>query len=414
MRIVIIMPTYNERENIGRMVDVLGKVEFPKIKNHDMHLLVVDGNSPDGSGDLVKTAEKKNRNVHLLTEKQKRGLGWAYIDGMKYAISELKADAVIEMDADFQHDPADIRRLVAAMDEGADVVIGARYIKGGSVPKEWELYRKILSWGGNIFARTVLFQRNLHDLTTGFRLTKTKFLKQVALDDLLGKKAFAYKMHLTMELSKLGAKIVEIPIAFLPRKREKSKLRFKETIDSLFLVLVLRVKYSIRFFKFAVVGAIGFAINAIMLEVFRGMDWTVEISNYFLFNNFPIGIFHQPAAWAAAVAAEVAIFSNYNLDNYWTFRDVRVRVRRNPLAYFLKFLQFNLTSIGAVIIQFLVIGFGVISFGDTRQVRISFLIIAVVLLIIPYNYTIYNLFIWKRWNNIPWLRWIQNNENSQI
>lgn len=411
MRIVIIMPTYNERENISRMVDVLLKIEFPKIKNHEMHLLVVDGNSPDGSGDLVKSVEKKYPNLHLLTEKEKRGLGWAYIDGMKYAISQLEADVVIEMDADFQHNPTDVKRLVAAMDAGADVVIGARYIKGGSVPKEWELYRKILSWGGNLFARTVLLQRNLHDLTTGFRLTKTKFLRQVDLDNLLGKKAFAYKMHLTMELLRLGAKIVEIPIAFLPRKREKSKLRFKETIDSLFLVIVLRIKYSIRFFKFAVVGFTGFIVNAVMLEVFRGMDWTASISNYFLFSNFPVGIFHQPSAWAAAASAELSIFWNYNLDNYWTFRDVRVRARKNPFNYFTKLLQFNLTSIGAVIIQFLVIGLGVIIFGDTRFVRITFLVIAIGALIIPYNYTVYNLFIWKRWKDVPWLRWLQGNEN---
>ncbi len=407
MRIVIVMPTYNERQNIEQMIEVLFKEEFPKINGHEMHLLIVDGNSPDGTGEAAKKGESKYENLHLLTEKGKRGLGWAYIDGMKYAIGELRADAVIEMDADFQHNPQDIKRLLEAMDAGADVVIGARYIKGGSVPKEWELYRKILSWGGNLFARTVLLQRNLHDLTTGFRLTKTKFLKQVDLDNLLGKKAFAYKMHLTMELQRLEAKIVEIPIAFLPRKKEKSKLRFKETIDSLFLVLVLRVKYSIRFFKFAVVGGIGFIINATMLEVFRNMDWTMSISNYFLFNNFPAGIFHQPSAWAAAASAELSIFSNYNLDNYWTFSDVRVKARKNPFNYFLKFLQFNLTSIGAVIIQFLVIGLGVIIFGDTRFVRIGFLVIAVGALIIPYNYTIYNLFIWKRWSDIPWLRWLQ-------
>ena len=326
---------------------------------------------------------------------------------MKYAIGKLGADAVIEMDADFQHNPADVKRLVGAMDDGGDVVIGARYIKGGSVPKEWALYRKLLSWGGNIFARVVLLQRNLHDLTTGFRLTKTKFLKDVALDNLLGKKAFAYKMHLTMELLRLGAKIVEVPIAFLPRKKEKSKFSMKETIDTLRLVVVLRIKYSIRFFKFAVVGGIGFTINAVMLEVFRGMNWTTTVSNYFLLNNFPIGIFHQPAAWAAAAAAEIAIFSNYNLDNYWTFKDVRVRARKNPFSYFAKLIQFNLTSIGAVIIQFSVIGLGVILFGDIRLVRISFLVFAVGALIIPYNYTVYNLFIWKRWKNILWLNWLQ-------
>lgn len=405
-KIVVIMPTYNERENIGRMIDVLFEEEFLKISQHEMHLLVVDDNSPDGTGNIVKEKQSKFKNLHLL-EGEKQGLGFAYIRGMKYAMQKLAADAVMEMDADFQHNPADVKRLIEKMDEGADVVIGARYIKGGSVPREWAFYRKFLSWGGNLFVRAVLLQRHLHDLTTGFRLTKTKFLKQVELDSLLGKKAFAYKMHLTMELLRLGANIVEIPIAFLPRKREKSKLRLRETLDTFLLVVVLRIKYSIRFFKFATVGTIGFIINATTLELFRRMGWTQMIASYFLSINFPIGVFYQPSAWAAAAAAEVAIFSNFNLDNYWTFRDVRVRASRNLLRYALKFLQFNLTSAGAVIIQFLVVGLGVILFGDTRIVRITFLIIAVVALIIPYNYTIYNLFIWKRWRDIPWLRWLQ-------
>lgn len=409
MKIVVIMPTYNERENIGRMIDVLFEDEFPKISvsgKYDMHLLVVDDSSPDGTGEIVRLASKKHKNLHLLTG-QKEGLGFAYIRGMKYAMNELGADAVIEMDADFQHNPEDVKRFVLAMSEGADVVIGARYISGGSVPKEWEWYRKFLSWGGNLFIRVILLKLQLHDLTTGFRLTKTKFLKMVDLDNLLGKKNFAYKMHLTMELFRLGAKITEIPIAFLPRKREESKFSLNETIASLVLVILLRVKYSARFFKFATVGFIGFMINAVMLEVFRGTPLTVELAKFFHLTNFPIGVFREPSAWAAAAAAEVAIFSNFNLDNYWTFRDVRVRASRNPIRYLLKFFQFNLTSIGAVIIQFSVIGAGVILFGDTRLVRQLSLVFAVGALIIPYNYTIYNLFIWRRWRSIPWLSRLQ-------
>lgn len=403
MKIVIIMPTYNERENIGRMIETLLNEEFAKIKGHEMHLLVVDDNSPDGTGKIVQEEQSKYKNLHLLTG-EKQGLGYAYIRGMKHAMKELKADVVVEMDADFQHNPADVKRLVEKMDDGADVVIGARYIKGGSVPKEWAIYRKFLSWGGNLFIRLVLFKPQLHDLTTGFRLTKTKFLKAVDLDDLLGKKNFAYKMHLTIELLRLGAKIFEIPISFLPRKKEKSKFSLNETLASLALVLILRAKYSVRFLKFATVGFTGFIINATMLELFRTAGFSVTLANFFSSLNFPIGIFSQPSAWAAAAAAEVAIFSNFNLDNLWTFGDVRI----TPLSprYFLKFLQFNLTSIGAVIIQFAVIGTGVILFGDTRVVRQIFLVIAVGAFILPYNYTMYNLIIWKRWK-IPWLRWLQ-------
>lgn len=403
MKIVVIMPTYNERENIGRMVDVLFGEEFPKIENHEMHLLVVDDNSPDGTAKIVKEKQSKFNNLHLLTG-EKQGLGFAYIRGMKHAMQKLAADVVIEMDADFQHNPADVKRLVAAMDERADVVIGARYIPGGSVPKEWAIYRKFLSWGGNIFIRLVLAKPQLHDLTTGFRLTKTAFLSKVNLDDLLGKKNFAYKMHLTMELLRFGARIAEIPIAFLPRRKEKSKFSLNETIASLALVLILRAKYSARFLKFGTVGFIGFVINATMLELFRRAGFTVSLASFFDSINFPIGIFSQPSAWAAAAAAEVAIFSNFNLDNLWTFRDVRI----TPLSprYFIKFFQFNLTSIGAVIIEFLVIGLGVMFFGDTRLVRQISLVVAVGAFILPYNYTMYNVIIWKRWR-VPGLRWLQ-------
>lgn len=400
------MPTYNERENIGRMIKVLFQEEFPQIKDHQMHLLVVDDNSPDGTGKIVQEKQAKFKNLHLLTG-DKEGLGFAYIRGMKYAMDKLKADVVFEMDADFQHNPRDIKRMVSAIDRGADVVIGSRYVKGGSVPKEWELYRKFVSWAGNLVARTILLAPDIHDITTGFRATKTEYLRKIDLNTLMAKESFAYKMDLVFQLRKLRAKIVEVPISFLPREKEISKFSSKETITTFKVVVLLRLKASERFFKFAIVGFIGFIINAVMLEIFRGIEFTVVLANFFSSIKFPIGIFSQPSAWAAAAAAEVAIFSNYNFDNYWTFKDVRIRVSKNTLRYLLKFVQFNLTSIGAVIIQFLVIGLGVTIFGDTRIVRQLSLVFAVGALIIPYNYTIYNLFIWKRWKNIVWLGWIQ-------
>lgn len=403
MRIVVIMPTYNERKNIGRMVDVLFKEEFPKITRHEMNLLVVDDNSPDRTGEVVRGKMAKYKNLHLLVG-QKQGLGYAYIRGMKYAMEELKADAVIEMDADFQHNPADVKRLVKALDGGADVAIGARYVKGGSIPKEWAFYRKLLSWGGNLLARAILFLPNIHDVSTGFRITKTSFLQKIDLDSLLAKESFAYKFHLLFLLNKMSAKIAEVPIAFLPRKREVSKFPAKEALVSLKIVFLLRVWESARFLKFVTVGSIGFIINATALEIFRRMAWSVTIANFFSAAGFPLGVFHQPSAWSAAAAAELAIFSNFNLDNLWTFGDMRIT---NPLRFIIKFLQFNLTSIGAVIIQFLVIGTGVIFFGDTRTVRLIFLVVAVAFFIVPYNWTMYNVIIWKRWK-IPWLRWLQN------
>src|SRR3989344_777254 len=185
-KIVVVMPSYNEKDNISRMIEELVDQEFPKITGVQMHLLVVDGNSPDGTGDVVKNAAKTRKNLHLFLEPEKRGLGMAYVSGFKYAISELDADAVMEMDADCQHPPRFVKPMVEAYLNGADYVIGSRYIPGGSVPKEWALFRKAVSFTGNLFIRLVLLKPRIHDLTTGFRLTRVKgVLDQIDLDNLM-------------------------------------------------------------------------------------------------------------------------------------------------------------------------------------------------------------------------------------
>ncbi len=228
MNIVIAMPTYNEAENIGRMIDVLMKDVFPKIKNHKMMLLVIDDKSPDGTGEIVK----KHKEVFLL-EENKEGLGMAYARGFKYAINKLKADAVMEMDADFQHDPDDIPRFVAEFDKGADYIIGSRYISGGSIPKDWGFKRKFLSVGGNLFARTTLWMWNIHDFTTGFRLARVKgFLDKMNFDKVFSK-SYAYKIRLLYEMKKRGAKIKEIPITFANREKGWSKMDADDFFESL-------------------------------------------------------------------------------------------------------------------------------------------------------------------------------------
>ena len=144
LRVVIILPTYNERENIGNLIDAL-QAQFETLP-HDMQILVVDDSSPDGTADVVRMKQASSSNVHLLMG-QKSGLGAAYIRGMMHAMDQLGADAVFEMDADFSHKPEDVPRLMAALDAGADFVIGSRYVKGGSIPEKWGLLRRMNSWG---------------------------------------------------------------------------------------------------------------------------------------------------------------------------------------------------------------------------------------------------------------------------
>ena len=370
------MPSYNEAENIGRMIDELVDKEFPKIGKAEMHLLIVDDNSPDGTGNVVKRAMKSRQNLHLLTG-MKKGLGWAYIRGMKYALAKLKADAVMEMDADFQHPPRFVKPMVEAYLAGADYVIGSRYIPGGSVPKQWAASRKAISYFGNLFIRLVLLKPRLHDLTTGFRLTKVKgVLDKIELDNLMEKERFAYKVDLLYQSIKNAKKTVEVPLEFASRTQEKSKFNPKEMIATFKVAIILGIRDKKRFIKFGVVGFTGFIVNFTFIRVFRSLG------------------LQEVLVWL--FATELAIINNYTINNIWTFKEAKIAGFKNTVV---KFLQFNLTSAGALAIQSFFGPLGVKLVGE----RFDWLVLAtvIVILVLPYNYLMYNAVIWKTWK-LPW------------
>jgi len=376
-KVFIVMPAYNEAENITKMVDELFDVEFPKIEGAEIHLLIVDDFSPDGTGDIVKEKMKKYANLHIL-QKEKEGLGWAYIRGFQYAIEKLGADAVMEMDADFQHPPRFVKPMVDAYLAGADYAIGSRYIKGGSVPKEWAMSRKAVSFFGNLFIRLVLVKPKLHDLTTGFRLTRVKgVLDKIDLNNLMEPTRFAYKVDLLYQSVKNSKKVVEVPLEFAPRVLEKSKFNPKEMIATFRVAIILGIKDKIRFIKFGTVGFLGFMVNFLFIRVFRGMA------------------FPETLVWL--FATELAIINNYVLNNIWTFKEAKIAGIKNTVY---KFIQFNVTSAGALAIQSIFGPIGVRLIGE----RFDWLVLAlvVVLMVLPYNYLMYNLVIWKTWK-LPFL-----------
>lgn len=379
------MPTYMEKDNIGKMIVELFEKQFPKIPA-TMHLLVVndlasDGKSDDGTGDVVRKYLKKYKNLHLIEDK-KQGLGWAYIRGMKYAINKLKADAVVEMDADFQHPPRFVKPMVEAYLSGADYVIGSRYIKGGSVPQEWEVTRKAISFLGNLFIRVVLVKPSIHDLTTGFRLTKVKgVLNKINLDKLMEPERFAYKVDLLYQSIKNAKQTVEVPLEFASRTEEISKFSMKEMISTFKVAIILGIKDKERFIKYGMVGFVGYVINATGLFLISragAPEW---------------------AAWAGST--ELAIISNFILNNIWTFKEEKIS---GISMITKKFIQFNTASLGALLIQTVAGTIGVSIFGaEYRQLLLPFII---AFLVIPYNYFMYNVFIWKTWK-IPALSKIQ-------
>ncbi len=244
MKIVVIIPTYNECESIASLIEAL-ELEFKSILKHFMYILIVDGNSPDGTAEAVREKIKKYSNIELLIESEKRGLGVAYINGMNYAISNMKADAFIEFDGDFQHDPKDIKRLIVELDNGYDYVIGSRYMQGGEVPKAWGMHRKILSKFGSLFIKYMLWLKT-NDNTSGLKLTRiVGFANKLPLsEDKIFSRRHAYKVHLLYCMTKLGAKIKEIPIKFLERETGNSKSTvedIKETLRVVFRLFFERI-----------------------------------------------------------------------------------------------------------------------------------------------------------------------------
>ena len=293
---VIILPTYNERDNIGRMIDALQGQSLGS--GHELHILIVDDSSPDGTADVVRMKQAAYPNVHLLLG-QKAGLGAAYIRGMVHAMDQLHADVVFEMDADFSHKPEDVPRLMAAIDQGADFVIGSRYVKGGSIPKEWGLMRRLNSLGGNMVGRYIAGLYRIHDCTAGFRAIKTSLLRKVEFDE-LRVQGYAFQVALLHEAVSLGAKIEEVPVDFIDRTAGESKLGISDIIEFIVNAWWIRLHSSKTFIKFAVVGLSGVIVN---LGIFT-LLLQANVNKYI----------------ASPISIEVSIITNFLLNNYWTFR----------------------------------------------------------------------------------------------
>jgi len=227
---VVVIPTYNEVENVRKLIPVLFRRIFPEIRNWRLAALIVDGNSPDGTGAAVRGFLKDYAGLHLIEERQKSGIGAAYFRGFEYAMKELKADAVIEFDADFQHPPESIKSLLDKMDEGYDCVIGSRKVKGGGEPEGRNALRLFLSEFGGFLARLILFFpgkrfREVTDPTSGLRATRVKWcLDRLNLDPArLHSKKFGYKVQLLSEILSTGARYAEIPLLFANRSAGVSK-----------------------------------------------------------------------------------------------------------------------------------------------------------------------------------------------
>lgn len=231
MKIAIIIPTLNEKENIGRLIGEILKL------NLDVKIFVVDDNSPDKTGEIVKKLAEKYKNVKLILRVKKRGRGGAVIDGFSEALKNKEIKYLFEMDADFSHDPKDIPRFLEKIKE-VDVVIGSRYLPGSQIIN-WPLSRHIFSAIANFYARLIL-GISISDYTNGYRLYKREVLEKIDFKKI---KSVGYIVlsEIAYLIKKSGFKFGEIPVVFVNRKRGKSNLKLKEIIEAFTSVIRIRL-----------------------------------------------------------------------------------------------------------------------------------------------------------------------------
>ncbi|MGH2921698.1 MAG: polyprenol monophosphomannose synthase [Gaiellaceae bacterium] len=230
-RTVICLPTYNERENVEAMVGALRTQPV-----EDLHVLVIDDSSPDGTGAIADRLAAADDHVHVLHRGRKEGLGRAYLAGFRRAL-ELGADLVFEMDCDFSHDPVDVPRLVAAAD-GADLVLGSRYVPGGGT-RNWGLVRRFISRGGSLYAQ-ILLQLGIRDLTGGFKCYRREVLERIDLDA-ISSLGYAFQIETTYRALRAGFRVVEVPIVFVDRQVGGSKMSKSIVLEAVWKVPALRL-----------------------------------------------------------------------------------------------------------------------------------------------------------------------------
>jgi len=318
MKIVICLPTYNERENIERVITAIFEQQC-YLNGDEINTLVIDDNSPDGTADIVRSLQTDFDKLHLITGR-KEGLEAAYIRGFHFARTKLKADIVLEMDADLSHDPADIPRMIEPLTDDADFVIGSRYVQGGSVPDNWGVFRRLNSRFGNIFARFVAGLWKVKDCTTGFRSMKGSLIDKIDLSD-LGVKGYAFQIALLERAIRAGAVIREIPVDFTDRQLGTTKISLTDILEFMVNCLWIRMGQLKTFLRFCLVGTSGVVVNLGSFSL---------LYNFLGLNKF----------LASPIAIEISILSNFFLNNSWTFGG-----RNRDDALSVRGLKFNLVSL---------------------------------------------------------------------
>ncbi len=371
MRIVIIIPVYNEAEGIADFLSTL-KDYLNRINTHEIWVLIFDSNSKDNTIEIVQKYQASWPALLLLTEPEKTGLGSAYIQGMNYAIHQLNADAVFQCDADGSHHPRYIEPMIQILEQGNDVIVGSRYVKGGSIDADWAWYRLFISKAGNYIARIIL-SNQYKDYTSGFKLIRSSILKSV-LNKKFFSKEYAFQINLLWFLHQEKARIKETPIKFTDREKGYSKFPKNNIMQSLQVLFMLRKQDMKSYFKMCFCGLFGSIVQFILFNLLRS---------------------HLNTAIANAIAVEVVIMINFFTNNYFSFRKYRLRSNYSLKSWVKKVLFFFTISHGSLLIQT-----GTLVLGNSllgSSVKLDNLLVFVGILIgTVWNYSLFKKFIWKK------------------
>jgi dolichol-phosphate mannosyltransferase len=227
---VVCLPTYNERENLERMIVALEPL--------GVRVLVIDDGSPDGTGAIADSLAAERDWLSVLHREKKEGLGPAYLAAFEHLLATTDVELILEMDCDFSHDPRDVPRLIAACEEGADFALGSRYVPGGGT-RNWGLLRRVVSWGGSFYARVILGLQ-IRDLTGGFKCFHRRVLETLDLDAIRSK-GYAFQIETTYRALRRGFRAVEVPIVFADRTEGTSKMSRAIVLEAVARVPALRL-----------------------------------------------------------------------------------------------------------------------------------------------------------------------------
>ncbi|MCF7791466.1 MAG: glycosyltransferase family 2 protein [Victivallales bacterium] len=359
----VILPTYNESENIEAVIRGIFE-QREKIKTHELYVLVVDDNSPDGTEKIVSFLQNKYYNLYIISE-EKQGLGDAYKKGIEYALKRFEPDLIIQMDADGQHDPDSIPVFISLINNGFSLVVGSRFAQGGGTPY-FSIIQKIYSLFGNWLIRLFGGIPRIRDCTSGFKCIKADLIKKCSFD-FISTNGYSFQSSFLFELIKNGAEVIEVPIIFSNRLAGETKLSAKDRLNFLLNLIKLRFSHSEELIKFCFVGASGIIVNlGVYITLTRLFYVILEIAS-------PIGI-------------ECSIITNFFLNNAWTFKK-----RKNRSHIIKKMLKFHIVAGIAGIINYSIVLSLVYIFGLYDLIAICIGIIIATLI----NYGLNSMWTWK-------------------